>query len=206
MEKFANFIAVGGPIAVGKSTLLENLDLPKVDEMDFAEPLSAILLENTYSKKRVHSLVIELFFLQMRKQKYEEYANTLTTYSFDRTIFESYLFARQVLDDKQFGWFEKLFDAEVRELLENHGKPRLYIILTCDWERFYERFINRGREAELANFHANINFFKEHVEFYSKNMIEMMKKYGINYVVIDTNNKSITEVAAEAKKYAEEVL
>lgn len=205
MDKVANFIVVGGPIAVGKSTLVKGLGFPKVDELDENDQLQEVLLENTYSRTRVSDEIIEMFFLEKRKEKYQNYSNTLLTHVFDRSIIESYLFAKEKLSPKSFKHFEVLFEAEVKELFEKYGKPKLYIFLSYDWETFYDRLTKRSRGQEMRNFTANIEFFKHHVKTYTTEMIKMMERYGLNYRVIDTTHMDADKVLATAKQYVDEV-
>lgn len=205
MDKIANFIVVGGPIAVGKSTLVNGLGFPVVTELDGQDELQEILLENTYSRERVPGEIIEMFFLEKRKQKYMKYSNTLVTHVFDRSIIESYWFAKEKLSEQSFKHFEQLFNAEVEELFASMGKPKLYIFLTYNWDIFYERLMKRNRGQEIRNFETNIEFFKHHVESYAPNMVKMMEKYGMNYRVIDTTHMTIDEVLAKAKSYVDEV-
>lgn len=205
MDRIANFIVVGGPIAVGKSTLVKGLGFPKVDELDDNDSLQEVLLENTYSRKRVPAEIIEMFFLEKRKEKYQKFSNTLVTHVFDRSIIETYLFAKEKLSERSFEHFEVLFEAEVAELFREYGKPKLYIFLTYDWDTFYDRLVKRSRGQEMRNFTSNIDFFQHHVQTYAPEMVKMMEKYELNYKVIDTTHLTPDEVLSIAKQYVDEV-
>lgn len=205
MEKLANIIVVGGTSAVGKSTLVESLGLPKIDEHDLSDPLQEAMLENTYSHTRIALEVIEFYFLERRKDLYQKFSNTLVTHIFDRSIIETYIFAQYKLSEKSMKHFTDLFDAEVRDLFEEFGKPKLYLILTCSWDAFYERIMKRARGQEVGNFAKNAEFWRLHVETYEKDSIRLMEQFGINYKVIDTTNMTPEQVLETAQKYIAEV-
>lgn len=201
----ANVIVVGGPISVGKSTLVERLHFPIVQELEKGDELQEILLENTYKKGRVPAEVIEQYFLQLRKKRYEEYSQTLQTYVFDRSIFESLWFAKQNMSKKSYAHFEKLWEAEINDLIKSHGKPMLYILLTMNWDTFKNRLFARGRDVEVINFSANEEFFRLHVNEYEKHMIEVFNKFGLEYLKIDTDNLNADQVYEMAMKRIAEV-
>lgn len=202
----ANLFVVGGPISVGKSTLVDSLDFPQVPELDEGNKLQMILLENTYSKKRVAAEVIELFFLQTRIEKYKEFSNTLNTHILDRSIFESLWFAKENMDEKSFQYFKKLWIAEIKELIKNFGKPKLYILLTMDWETFKHRFFLRGRNVEVKNFESNETFFKKHIKEYEEHMKKIFIDFNINHAVINTDNMSAEEVKEQVENIIKGVI
>ena len=199
----ANFIVVGGPISVGKSTLVNSLPFVQVPELDNDDEILMLLLENTYSKERVSAEVIETYFLELRKKKYLDFSNSLTTHVFDRSIFESLWFAKGNMSAESFKHFEKLWESEILELIKEHGKPKMYVLLTMNWESFKTRLFDRGREVEVKNFQINEEFFKQHISEYEKHMIGVFEKFGINYVNIKTDNKSAKEVLEATLKELE---
>lgn len=201
----ANFLVVGGPISVGKSTLVNSLPFPSINELDESDELQMLLLENTYKKGRVAPEVIEDYFLEVRKNKYIEFSNTLQTYVFDRSIFETLWFARGNMSDKSFEHFKRLWKAEIDELIEEYGKPGLYILLTMNWDTFKERLFNRGREVEVKNFKDNETFFKQHIAEYEEHMTEVFEMFDLNYVKIATDNLNSEQVAEKAMEAIKEV-
>ena len=201
----ANFLVVGGPISVGKSTLVNSLPFPSINELDETDELQMLLLENTYKKGRVAPEVIEDYFLEVRKNKYIEFSNTLQTYVFDRSIFETLWFARGNMSDKSFAHFKKLWKAEIDELIKEYGKPGLYILLTMNWDTFKERLFNRGREVEVKNFKDNETFFKQHIAEYEEHMTEVFEMFDLNYVKIATDNLNSEQVAEKAMEAIKEV-
>lgn len=202
----ANLIVVGGPISVGKSTLVSSLGFPQINELDENDKVQMLFLENTYKKGRVAPEVIEHYFLQNRKQKYFEFSNTLQTHIFDRSIFESLWFAKGNMNSKSYKYFKKQWKSEIEDLIKTVGRPKLYILLTMNWNTFKERLFQRGREVEVINFNENEEFFKKHIEEYEEHMTEVFKMFDINYVKIPTDNvfpEQISRIALEKIKGAQ---
>lgn len=202
----ANLIVVGGPISVGKSTLAASLGLPQVPELNENDIIQELMLENTYSKGRVSAEVIEYFFLEIRRKKYIEFSSHLQTNVLDRSIFESLWFAQGNMDSSSYAYFKKLWKDMIVDLIEKYGKPKLYILLTMEWETFVERLFNRGREVEVINFKKNEEFFRKHIKEYEDHMVEIFNEFGLNYVKIATDNINVDEVAEIAKIKVSEVL
>ena len=200
----ANLIVVGGPISVGKSTLVASLSLPQINELDENDEIQMILLENTYKKGRVSPEVIENYFLQIRKNKYFDYSKKMETHVLDRSIFESLWFAKGNMSKKSFSHFEKLWKSEINELISVVGKPKLYILLTMTWDTFKERLFNRGREVEVMNFKENEDFFRKHIKEYEEHMIEVFKIFNINYVKISTDNLFPEQITKQANEKIKE--
>ena len=89
---------------------------------------------------------------------------------------------------------KKLWKSEVNKLIKEHGKPKIYIFLSMNWDTFKERIFKRGRKIEIDTFDQNENFYKIHITEYEKFTINILKSFGINYRKIDTNNLSSIEV------------
>lgn len=189
-----NSIIIGGPIAVGKSTLASSLPFPSIPELDENNKILDLILEGTYNKDRISAEVIETFFLEMRKQKYILYANTLTMHIFDRSILDSIWFAEQNMTPKQFKHFRAFWKAEVHDLFVEYGKPLLYVLLTLDWDTFKERIYKRNRDVEIKNFLNNAKFFQKHVKEYEKHIISILNEFDVPFIVIDTKMMNPEEV------------
>ena len=201
----ANLIVVGGPISVGKSTLVASLDFPQVPEINEDDKLQLLLLEETYKKGRVSAQVIELYFLVDRIAKYKKYSNTLTTHILDRSIFESLWFAKGNMTEKEYKLFYILWEKEVNKMINEFGKPKLYILLTMTWDTFKERIFTRGREVEVKNFSENEEFFNKHILEYEEHMTEVFNKFDINYVKVKTDGLTPEEVLKASNDAIKEV-
>lgn len=206
--KYANLIVVGGPISVGKSTLVNSLGLPQVQELDQDDKLQTLLLEMLYKKERMSPELIELYFLNDRLKKYRDFSALLQTHVLDRSILESLWFARGTLSPRGYELFARLWEKEVKDLFEEYGKPKLYILLTMNWDTFRKRIFARDREVEVKNFRENEEYFRKHIKEYEEWMENIYKKFDVNFIKIHTdelNAEQVREIALkEVKKVLEE--
>ena len=203
--KEANLIIIGGPISAGKSTLARSMGFPQTPELDGNDILQKLFLEYTYNKERVSAEVIEFYFMKKREENYEKHARAVETHVLDRSIFESLWFAKENLQEKSYKYFYKIWKSFISNLIEEYGKPKLYIILLISWETFKDRIFDRGREVEIRNFNSNKVFFKHHIDSYELHMREIFELFDINHKFIDTNNLSQDDVLEVSLKYAKEV-
>lgn len=201
MSKVSNAIVVGGPIAVGKSTLVGALPFVPVQELDPNDELQKLLLEKMYEGDKIAPQVFQLDMLLTRFDKYKNVANEKEVHVFDRMIFEDIFFAQKLLSKYPNVWnyYHSIWLDKVEEIMNVIGKPKFYILLSCNWETFSKRVFDRNRKAEIDNFEKNKAYFKEMIEEYETFVVDMLKKYEIDYMVINTDDKSILEVIDVAK-------
>ncbi len=142
-----HYIAVEGPIGVGKTTvverLAEQLDANTVLEDWVANPF----LRPFYDGADGASFQLELFFLLMRYRQQQELVQrqlfaqaTLCDYVFEK----SRLFAYLNLDDSELLIYEKLFSL----LAESVPKPDLVVYLQASTDVLMRRVKTRGRPEE----------------------------------------------------------
>jgi deoxyadenosine/deoxycytidine kinase len=142
-----HYIAVEGPIGVGKTTvveqLAEQLDANTVLEDWSTNPFLRAFYEGTDGA----AFQLELFFLLMRYRQQQELVQrqlfaqaTLCDYVFEK----SRLFAYLNLDDSELLIYEKLFSL----LAESVPKPDLVVYLQTPTEILMRRVQTRGRPEE----------------------------------------------------------
>ena len=142
-----HYIAVEGPIGVGKTTvvdrLAERLDANKVLEDWSTNPF----LHPFYDGKPGAAFQAELFFLLSRYRQQQELLQrrlfaqaTLVDYVFEKSRLFSYL----NLDDSELLIFDKLFAL----LAEGMPKPDLVVYLQAPTEVLLKRVKQRGRPQE----------------------------------------------------------
>ena len=142
-----HYIAVEGPIGVGKTTVVEHLaeqlDANTVLEDWATNPFLRPFYEGTDGA----SFQLELFFLLMRYRQQQELVQrklftqaTLCDYVFEK----SRLFAYLNLDDSELLIYEKLFTL----LSEGVPKPDLVVYLQAPTEVLMRRVKTRGRPEE----------------------------------------------------------
>ncbi|TCG11037.1 deoxynucleoside kinase [Mycoplasma todarodis] len=199
--KQANTIIVGGPVAVGKSTLVRNLKLPAVQELDETDKLQGALLQGMMEGDGISAYLFQFDMLLNRMRIYKERAETGLLHVFDRSILEDKLFAFNRFGDEEAIWnyYSKIWEEEVANMLEI-GFPKIYIVLTCSWEVFKERVYKRDRKSEIDNFHKNKDIFKYQINNYKKFMEQIFTEYEIPHVFIDTDELNQEQVLKQAKE------
>jgi len=197
--KYSNSIVVGGPIAVGKSTLVDALPFVSVQELSENDELSNLLLSKMYEGDMIAAQVFQLDILLARFDKYKSLANNKKMHVFDRSIFEDRFFAHKLLKNYKNIWnyYDSIWHDKVKEMITEVGIPKLYICLETDWDSFKKRVFKRNREAEIKNFEKNKEYFRNLIIEYPKLLNKLFKKYKIPYVLIDTKNKSKEDVYKE---------
>ena len=115
----------------------------------------------------------------------------------DRFNLEHYIFAILTLKEKPKKYFEA-FDALFNEILDHDDDPDLAIFIDVDFETFKDRIFARGRKEEIDNWKANEAYFKELHSLYKKLFVELLNKYHIPYVIIDSNKMNDKEVLSKA--------
>jgi deoxyguanosine kinase len=143
------YIAVEGPIGVGKTTLtnllVEHFEARGVYEEFEENPFLAKFYEN----RRSVAFQTQIFFLLCRfKQQQSMRQQDL----FHTTLVSDYLFAKDRifacinLDDDELALYEKIFDL----INPRVKKPDLVVYLTAPLEVLFQRISNRGREYERS--------------------------------------------------------
>ncbi|AAF30491.1 deoxynucleoside kinase [Ureaplasma parvum] len=214
-NRVSNSIAIGGMIAFGKSTLAQALHekyQPSnvVYEMVEGDKLMDLLLAKMYERENnvLFGSLFQLYFVLNRFANYKNNCNRKSLTIFDRSIFEDWLFAHANIDKPSvFSYYDGLWQGVCKELIYEHGVPKLYVILDGDWELFKERIFKRNRKVEIDNFSINETYFKRLLEMYKNYMVNVCKDFGINYVVLDANNsveQNVDEVTKILQKLENE--
>jgi len=144
-----NFIAVEGPIGVGKTTLAKRLAnsfnyetlLEQADENPF--------LERFYQDRRGGALPTQLYFLFQRTRQIQairqgDMFNQVRVSDF--LIEKDQLFAQVTLDDEEL----KLYQTVYQQLTIDAPRPDLVIYLQASTDVLLERVQRRGIQAEKA--------------------------------------------------------
>lgn len=142
------FIAVEGPIGVGKTSLAKMLSA----RFDF-HLLKEIVEENPFLGKfyddiEAWSFQTEMFFLCNRYKQLEDvesiyFANNKPVVA-DYHISKNMIFAKRTLNDRQFAKYAEIFNILVSDM----PKPNMVIYLDASLETLLERIKQRGREVE----------------------------------------------------------
>jgi deoxyadenosine/deoxycytidine kinase len=141
------YIAVEGPIGVGKTSLCKRLAesfeyeamLEKADENPF--------LDRFYQDRRQHALATQLFFLLQRARQIQELRQDdlfKPVRVADFLIEKDRLFAQQTLDPDEFSLYESVY----QHLTLDVPVPDLVIYLQAPTETLLSRIQRRGIAAE----------------------------------------------------------
>jgi deoxyadenosine/deoxycytidine kinase len=165
----ARYIAVEGPIGVGKTTLAEllagELDGKALVELVETNPF----LPDFYRDRKKYAFQAQLFFLLSRYQQQKD----LTQIDlFSTTVISDYLFAKDRifaylnLDENELGLYEQVF----RLLDARIPKPDFVIYLQASSEALKERILKRNKDYE-----RNIE------EGYLESVVEAYNKFFFYY-------------------------
>jgi deoxyadenosine/deoxycytidine kinase len=144
-----HFIAVEGPIGVGKTTVVEKL-AERLDANTVLEDWATNpFLRPFYEGADGSAFQLELFFLLQRYRQQQELVQrklfaqaTLSDYVFEK----SRLFAYLNLDDSELMIYEKVFSL----LADSVPRPDLVVYLQAPTDVLMKRVKTRGRPEENA--------------------------------------------------------
>lgn len=185
-------IAIGGMIASGKSTLVDNLsktlNIPAMKEFESDDVVFNTILKWLYEGVKDVEMLLQFYFLHNHWSSQKEYKDSVIV---DKHIIENLIFAQEHLSHnlELLNIYEGLFSQYVK----NVHKPDLYIILEIDWNTFKERINQRGRQQEIDNFDNNTEYFKRLLSTYVSKLVEQCEKQDITYYVLNTSQLSEEE-------------
>ena len=158
------YIAIEGPIGVGKSSLAERL-ATRLDATTILEESENPFLADFYGGRPGAALQAQLFFLlnrhrqQMTVRQGDLFAQTtVSDYLFDKDKIFAYL----NLDDNELFIYQRLYDL----LSKDVPAPDLVIYLQAPTELLVRRLRDRARDAERETLDPDPGYLKELDEAY----------------------------------------
>ncbi len=158
------YIAVEGPIGVGKTTLAERLGT-RLDATVVLEEAENPFLADFYSDHPGAALQAQLFYLlnRHRQQTALRQADlfsqtTVSDYLFDKDKIFAYL----NLDDNELFIYQRLYDLLVRDV----PPPDLVVYLQAPTDVLLRRLRSRWTDPEAAAFEPDPDYLKELNEAY----------------------------------------
>lgn len=142
------FIAVEGPIGVGKTSLAKKI----ASQFNF-HLLKEIVEENPFLDKfyddiEAWSFQTEMFFLCNRYKQLEDveyqYLKHKKPVVADYHIMKNMIFAKRTLSERQFDKYEQIYQI----LVEDRPRPNLLIYLDASLDTLLQRIDQRGRSVE----------------------------------------------------------
>ena len=146
-KKLPRFIAVEGPIGVGKTSLSKRLAESFNYELLLENSDENPFLERFYQNPKAHALSTQLYFLFQRAQQIQELRQDdmfQPVRVADFLIDKDMLFAQQNLDSEEYELYLKVF----RHLTIDAPVPDLVIYLQAPTSVLLDRIRKRGVEAE----------------------------------------------------------
>lgn len=147
MARIPHYIAVEGPIGVGKTSLAKRLAETFNYDIVLEKPEDNPFLERFYRNPKQHALATQLFFLFQRAQQLQELKQDdlfEPVRVADFLIDKDMLFARQNLDPDEFLLYQNVY----RHLTIDAPVPELVIYLQAPTQILLQRIQKRGIAAE----------------------------------------------------------
>ena len=174
------FIAIEGPIGVGKSSLAHKLS----QTLDFYEEKEIItenpFLSDFYEDISKWSFQTEMFFLWNRYKQFQDVTHLNQGVVSDYHIHKNKIFAKNTLSSVEFQKFSKIYDI----LTEDMIMPNMIIFLDADLDVLKSRIAKRNRsfEHQIEDEYL-LKLKKDYREYY-----ESLQSNGSNVVLIDTTS------------------
>jgi deoxyadenosine/deoxycytidine kinase len=158
------YIAIEGPIGVGKTSLAERL-AARLDAVTVLEETENPFLSDFYSGRPGAALQTQLFYLlnrhrqQISMRQGDLFAQaTVSDYLFDRDKIFAYL----NLDDNELFIYQRLYDLLARDV----AAPDLVVYLQAPADVLDRRLRDRASRAEGESFEPSLEYLRELNEAY----------------------------------------
>lgn len=141
------YIAIEGPIGIGKTTLAKRLAESFNYETLLEDAEENPFLERFYQDRRSNALPTQLYFLFQRMRKLQNLRQGdifQPVRVSDFLIEKDPLFARITLDDNEYHLYQTVYD----NIIEDLPKPDLVIYLQAPTDTLYDRVQMRGNAIE----------------------------------------------------------
>ena len=178
-----NYIAVDGPIGVGKTTLVEML-ARRFEGVKILEDVNNPFLGDFYQDRSGAAFQTELYFLLSRYKQQQEIAqrelfNRLLIA--DYTLQKNRIFAYLTLSDDELMLFDKLYS-----LLEPQAPvPDLAVYLVADVDTCMERIRKRSRavEKEMSSDYISelIDAYNHYYHYYDRTPLLVVDTRHMNF-------------------------
>ena len=143
------YIAIEGPIGIGKTTLAKRLAQSFNYETVLEDAEENPFLERFYQDRKGNALPTQLHFLFQRMRKLQDLRQGDIFQQVrisDFLIEKDPLFARITLDDDEYRLYQTVYDNIIADL----PKPDLVIYLQAPTETLYQRVQKRGHPIERS--------------------------------------------------------
>ena len=193
------FIAVEGPIGVGKTSLSRRLAESFNYELLLENSEENPFLDRFYKEPKQHALSTQLFFLLQRAQQLQELRQEDMFQPLriaDWLIDKDRLFAKENLDSDEYALYVNVF----KHLTVDAPIPNLVIYLQAPTEILIDRIQKRGIPAEQfieREYIENLSAaYTEFFHYYTKSPLLIINTSEINLVSDDEDYQYLVEYIA----------
>jgi len=197
------YIAVEGPIGVGKTSLAKRLARNFNYEILLEQSEENPFLERFYHNPRQMALATQLFFLFQRAQQIQDLRQDdmfEPVRVADFLMEKDRLFARQNLDNDEFSLYEKVYE----HLTIDAPQPDLVIYLQAPVEILVERIQKRGIEAEQLieqqYLEKLIDAYTEFFHYYDDSTLLVVNSSEIDLVNNDKDYEQLLDFILTTRK------
>ena len=198
LKQAPRFIAVEGPIGVGKTSLTKRLAETFNYELLLENAEENPFLDRFYQNPRQHALATQLFFLFQRAQQIEESRQSdlfEPVRVSDFLIDKDRLFAELNLEKDEYNLYHKVY----QHLVIDAPKPDLVIYLQAPTEVLLQRIQKRGIPSEQMIESEYLNqlnrAYTEFFHYYSDSKLLIVNSAEIDLVTNDEDyNQLVTYV------------
>ena len=193
------YIAVEGPIGVGKTSLSKRLAESFNYELLLEKSEENPFLDRFYEEPKQHALSTQLFFLLQRAQQLQELRQEDMFQPLriaDWLIDKDRLFAKENLDSDEYALYVDVF----KHLTVDAPIPNLVIYLQAPTEILIDRIQKRGIPAEQfiePEYIENLSSaYAEFFHYYTKSPLLIINTSEINLVSDDQDYQHLVEYIA----------
>ena len=194
LKQAPRFIAVEGPIGVGKTSLSRRLAETFNYELLLENAEENPFLDRFYQNPRQHALATQLFFLFQRAQQIEESRQSdlfepvrVSDFLIDKDM----LFAELNLEKDEYNLYHKVY----QHLVINAPKPDLVIYLQAPTEVLLQRIQKRGIPSEQMIESEYLNqlnrAYTEFFHYYSDSKLLIVNSAEIDLVANDEDYEQL---------------
>ena len=190
------YIAIEGPIGVGKTSLTKRLAESFNYELLLEKSEDNPFLDRFYENPRQHALSTQLFFLFQRAQQIQELRQEdlfEPVRVADFLIDKDHLFAQQNLDADEYELYLKVY----KHLIIDAPTPDLVIYLQAPTSILLDRIQKRGIKAELfieLGYLENLNHaYTEFFHYYHKSPLLIVNSAEIDLVSNDDDYQQLVD-------------
>jgi len=193
------YIAVEGPIGVGKTSLSKRLAESFNYELLLEKSEENPFLDRFYEEPKQHALATQLFFLLQRAQQLQELRQEDMFQPLriaDWLIDKDRLFAKENLDSDEYALYINVF----KHLTVDAPIPNLVIYLQAPTEILIDRIQKRGILAEQfieREYIENLSAaYTEFFHYYTKSPLLIINTSEINLVSDDEDYQNLVDYIA----------